>query len=95
VTPPIDRTEGETADQPGALRDDMRLPQNEINQLRRQLFVTKEKVLAHEHEVSERQYRLLVRDDNLHQEPTVTLQGLTELNRSAATVAVLRKNAVG
>jgi type I restriction enzyme M protein len=59
--------------------------QNEINQLTRQFWVTKDRVKAHKYDLSASRYREIEQDEVFYEEPHVTLERLRQLERFAVT----------
>ena len=66
--------------------------ENEINQLTRQFWVTKDQVQANKYDLSASRYRLLEHDETFYEKPTVTLDRLHQLEKAAeADVNALEK----
>jgi type I restriction enzyme M protein len=66
--------------------------QTEINQLTRQLWVTKDQVKANKYDLSASRYRQVEQDDVFYEQPRVTLERLAQLEAVAAgEVAVLKE----
>jgi type I restriction enzyme M protein len=66
--------------------------EDEINQLTRQFWVTKEQVQANKYDLSANRYRLLEHDETFYEKPAVTLDWLHQLEKAAeADVKALEK----
>ena len=66
--------------------------ENEINQLTRQFWVTKDQVKANKYDLSASRYRQLEHDETFYEKPAVTLDRLHQLEKVAeADVKALEK----
>ncbi|MGD0651587.1 MAG: N-6 DNA methylase, partial [Verrucomicrobiia bacterium] len=66
--------------------------ENEINQLTRQFWVTKDQVKANHYDLSASRYRQLEHDETYYEQPAVTLERLRQLEQAAeADVQALEK----
>ena len=64
--------------------------ENEINQLTRQFWVTKEQVTANKYDLSASRYRQVEQEDVFYEAPAITLERMRQLEKaSEGDVAVL------
>src|SRR6185295_18173579 len=57
--------------------------ENEINQLTRQFWVTKEKVVTEKYDLSASRYRQIEHEEVFYEKPTITLQRMRRLEHAA------------
>ena len=66
--------------------------ENEINQLTRQFWVTKEQVTANKYDLSASSYRQVEQEDVFYEAPAITLERMWKLEATATgDVAALKK----
>ena len=66
------------------LHEQMAPLQNEINQLNRQFWVSKDKVKANKYDLSASRYRQIEQEEVFYEQSAITLQRLKELERKWA-----------
>ena len=60
--------------------------QNEINQLNRQFWISKDKVKANKYDLSASRYRQIEQEEVYHEKPEVTLDRLQQLENAMGEV---------
>ena len=74
------------------LHDQMAPLQNEINQLTRQFWVPKEKVVAEKYDLSASRYRQIEHEELFYEEPAITLARLRQLEAVAVDEVAILEN---
>jgi type I restriction enzyme M protein len=69
------------------LHEQMTPLQNEINQLNRQFWVSKDQVKANKYDLSASRYRQIEQDEMFYEKPGVTLQRLRQLEQAMGEIA--------